>query len=65
MFFNLLVVFIRKEAQLLSDSWRVPYAECSSKTGDNVEDVFHMLVKEIEKDDGILSENEEAGCKIL
>ena len=30
--------------------------ECSSKTGLNVQEVFHTLLKEIEKDEGLLAE---------
>jgi len=54
-----------QEAQTLASSWNVPYIECSSKTGENIVDAFHILVKEIEKGDGLLSENEESGCIIL
>lgn len=53
------------DAQRLAESWGVPYVECSSKTGENVADVFHTLLKEIEKDDGLLKEDEENGCVIL
>jgi len=53
------------DAQSLADSWGVPYMECSSKTGENVADVFHLLLKEIEKDDGLLAENGDGGCLIL
>ena len=53
------------DAQHLADSWGVPYLECSSKTGENVADVFHTLLKEIEKDDGLLAEAGEGGCSIL
>ena len=28
-------------------------------------EVFHILMKEIEKDDGLLNESEENGCSIL
>jgi Ras homolog enriched in brain len=44
----------------------IPYLECSSMTGENVAEVFHTLLKEIEKDDGLLfAESEEGGCCIL
>lgn len=54
-----------QDAQILADSWSVPFIECSSKTGENVADVFHTLLKEVEKDDGLLNENEENGCTII
>lgn len=54
-----------QEAQQLAESWNIPYLECSSKTGESVAEVFHVLMKEIEKDEGLLSENEENGCVIL
>mmetsp|Transcript_28796 Transcript_28796/g.52098 ORF Transcript_28796/g.52098 Transcript_28796/m.52098 type:complete len:192 (+) Transcript_28796:150-725(+) len=54
-----------KEAQALADSWGVPFVECSSKTGLNVQEVFHTLLKEIEKDEGLLAEKENGGCVIL
>lgn len=52
------------DAQKLADSWGVPYIECSSKTGEKIADVFHLLLKEVESDDGLLVENEEGGCVI-
>ncbi len=54
-----------QQAQHLASSWGVPFLECSSKTGENVSEVFHVLLKEIEKDDGLLNENEEEKCIIL
>ena len=53
------------DGQALAAKWGVPYIECSSKTGENVADVFHTLLKEIEKDDGLLAETGEGGCLIL
>eukprot|EP00984_Skeletonema_dohrnii_P036474 scaffold37485_cov161-Skeletonema_dohrnii-CCMP3373.AAC.3 len=41
-----------QQAQSLAASLGIPYLECSSKTGENVAEVFHTLLKEIEKDDG-------------
>lgn len=56
---------LHADAQALADSWNVPYMECSSKTGDNVAEVFHTLLKEIEKDDGLLAESGDGGCILL
>lgn len=54
-----------EEAQRLADSWKIPYVECSSKTGESVAEVFHVLLKEIERDEGLLTETGEGGCTIL
>lgn len=55
-----------KDAQALADSLGVPYIECSAKSGENVSEVFHTLLKEIEKDDGLLVETGEGiNCVIL
>ena len=54
---------VGQDAQQLADSWGVPYIECSSKTGEAVAEVFHTLMKQIEKDDGLLAgETNEGGC---
>jgi len=55
----------RQAAQQLADSLGVPYIECSAKTGENVAEVFHTLLKEIGKDEGRLAEHGEGGCLIL
>lgn len=57
-------LFLNQDAQKLADSWGVPYLECSSKTGESVAEVFHTLMKEIEKDDGLLAETNEGGCAV-
>ena len=55
-----------QDAQKLADSLGIPYIECSSKTSENVAEVFHTLLKEIEKDDGLLTESGGGGwCHIL
>lgn len=51
-----------QDAQNLADSWDVPYIECSSKTGESVSEVYHTLMKEIAKDDGLAVEQNEGGC---
>lgn len=62
---SICALWSKQDAQKLADSWGVPYVECSSKTGDNVAEVFHTLLKEIEKDEGLLGESEEGGCVLL
>lgn len=54
----------QKDAQNLAASWGVPYLECSSKTGERIADIFHTLIKEVEKDDGLLTESDDSGCII-
>jgi Ras homolog enriched in brain len=46
----------------LAESWGIPYIECSSKSGEFVAEAFHTLIREIEKDDGLLVEKEDGGC---
>jgi Ras homolog enriched in brain len=60
-----LCVHRSKAAQTMADSLGVPYIECSAKTGENVAEVFHTLLKEIEKDDGLLAETGDGACLIL
>ena len=60
------MLYSTQDAQNLADSLGIPYIECSAKTGENVAEVFHTLLKEIEKDDGLLAgENGDGGCIIL
>ena len=54
-----------QQAQSLANNWGIPYLECSSKTGLNVCEVFHTLLKEMEKDDGLLNDKEDDKCVIL
>ena len=40
----------------------MPFLECSGKTGENIREVFHLLLKEIEKDGDLLGfENDGVG----
>lgn len=48
----------------MAEEWGIPYVECSSKNGECVAEVFHTLMKEIEKDDGLLTETNDGGCII-
>jgi len=55
-----------KEGQDLATKWGCPFVECSGKTGENTREVFHMLIKEIEKDGELLGADESIGaCNIL
>ncbi|GMI31029.1 hypothetical protein TrCOL_g6239 [Triparma columacea] len=53
--------------QALADEWGVPFMECSSLRDENIREVFHLLLKEIEKDGDLLGYESESlgGCKIL
>jgi Ras family protein len=53
------------EGQKLADLWNVPYMECSSKRMENIPEVFHTLIKEIEKDEGLLGGSDVQGCVLL
>lgn len=55
----------KKDATALAASWGIPYLECSSKTGENVPDVFHTLLREASKDNDLLKEEEDNNCNIL
>eukprot|EP00934_Nitzschia_sp_Nitz4_P001993 Nitzschia sp. Nitz4//scaffold19_size178191//149550//150284//NITZ4_002007-RA/size178191-processed-gene-0.31-mRNA-1//1//CDS//3329540771//1993//frame0 len=55
----------RDDAQALAEYWKVPYVECSSVTRENVPEVFHTLLREVEKEDGLLVEQEEGGCVVM
>lgn len=54
-----------QQAMTLADSWGIPYLESSSKTGENVGEVFHQLLKEVERDNILLKESEEDDCNCV
>jgi hypothetical protein len=47
-------VVAAEEGSALAESWGVPFIECSAKENFNVTEVFNTLIKEIEKDTGLL-----------
>ena len=56
----------RSQGEALAAEWGVPYVECSGKTGENVREAFHALLREIEKDGDLLAEGESlGGCVVL
>ena len=56
-----------REGVELAEKWGVPFIECSSKSGENSREVFHLLLKEIEKDGDLVGYESETlgGCNIL
>jgi putative protein kinase ArgK-like GTPase of G3E family len=62
---HLVLLNLFQEAQWLADKWKIPYTECSAKTGECITEMFHALLKEIEKGDGLLAEAESGECTVL
>mmetsp|Transcript_17858 Transcript_17858/g.53136 ORF Transcript_17858/g.53136 Transcript_17858/m.53136 type:complete len:198 (-) Transcript_17858:31-624(-) len=54
-----------EEGQALARAWSVPYCECSAKEGFGVADVFAALVREVERDSGVLDPDPAGGCVLL
>jgi Ras family protein len=54
-----------EEGVQLGKTLGTAYLECSAKTGDNVAEVFHHLLKDISKDDGLLEQASQPGCCVL
>ncbi|KAG3068406.1 hypothetical protein JG687_00017336 [Phytophthora cactorum] len=54
-----------EEGQTLASNWECPFVECSAKDNENINEVFTYLIKEIERDSGLLEESDEAQCSIL
>ncbi|KAI9905864.1 hypothetical protein PsorP6_014119 [Peronosclerospora sorghi] len=54
-----------EEGQMLASTWECPFVECSAKDNENINEVFTYLIKEIERDSGLLEESDESQCTIL
>ncbi|CAI5732537.1 unnamed protein product [Peronospora destructor] len=54
-----------EEGQMLASNWECPFVECSAKDNENINEVFTYLIKEIERDSGLLGESDESQCMIL
>jgi len=53
------------EAMDLADGWGVPYVESSALDDFNVGEIFHRLIMEMERDNGILEAETAAPCTVL
>ncbi|KAF1784610.1 P-loop containing nucleoside triphosphate hydrolase [Phytophthora cactorum] len=53
-----------EEGQTLASNWECPFVECRQKTT-KTSMRFTYLIKEIERDSGLLEESDEAQCSIL
>ncbi|EQC35665.1 ferrous iron transporter B [Saprolegnia diclina VS20] len=53
------------EAQAIARAWGCPFTECSAKQNENINEVFTYLIKEIERDSGLLAVDGEPNCVIL
>ncbi|TMW57095.1 hypothetical protein Poli38472_003020 [Pythium oligandrum] len=54
-----------EEGQMLARQWECPFVECSAKDNENITEVFTYLIKEIERDSGLLDVSNDTGCTIL
>ena len=54
-----------EEGQALARRWNVPFVECSAKEDINVGEVFRTLVREIERDNGLLIDEPNGRCVVM
>ncbi len=57
-----------EQGRAMAENLGIPFLECSGKTGENVREAFHLLIKEIENDGDLMSLTDEEGvgfCTIL
>jgi Ras homolog enriched in brain len=45
-----------EEGKRVADSWKAQFLETSAKQNESVADIFHLLLREIEKENGNASE---------
>lgn len=64
-YFYVVVQVSYEEGHALAERWGVPFLECSAKANVNVDEVFSALIREVERDNGLLVEESKGGCIIL
>ncbi|ETV67137.1 hypothetical protein H257_16546 [Aphanomyces astaci] len=54
-----------EEGQQAARQWGCPFTECSAKQNENINEVFTYLIREIERDSGLLAVDADTSCVVL